>query len=259
MDIDNVRLAPKWSKTKEEIWAGSFEALPDRSQRPIFRYIAGWSAAAVLLILVSSGAFMALYTKSFVSPNGQHLTLSLPDGSLATLNADSRISYKPYMWKFSRSLDMEGEAFFEVRKGKVFTVRTKSADISVLGTSFNVYARNEELEVACVTGKVKVSSGDQQTILMPERQCSFDAERKLVVRENKEIMEEISWKDGKFIFYNTPLDRVLDEVERQYDIKIKRPAGKDYFYTGSFSMDRDVREVLEIIGTPFAMKFVVNE
>jgi ferric-dicitrate binding protein FerR (iron transport regulator) len=92
---------------------------------------------------------------------GEHINYQLPDGSVIAMNAESKISFNRNKFMKKRFVEMEGEAFFNIQKGGPFTIRTKSADIHILGTSFNVYSRDQAFKVSCVTGKIKVTSREQ--------------------------------------------------------------------------------------------------
>ena len=100
-------------------------------------------------------------------------TVILPDGSIAQLNGSSTLKYHPYWWNISRNISLEGEAFFEVAKGSKFSVESKNGTTSVLGTSFNIYARSNQYEVVCVTGKVWVenATGEVSTIITPNQKA----------------------------------------------------------------------------------------
>ena len=81
------------------------------------------------------------YTVTEIAKRGSHLAVTLPDGSKVNLNADSRLTYKPYQWIISRNVELEGEAFFEVKQGKRFSVKSNQNKVNVLGTSFNIFSR----------------------------------------------------------------------------------------------------------------------
>ena len=85
------------------------------------------------------------------------MVVTLPDNSIVTLRGGSELSYAPYWWFADRSLQFEGEAFFDVEKGSSFTVQSDNGVTQVLGTSFSIYANDENYEVFCKTGKVKSS------------------------------------------------------------------------------------------------------
>ena len=111
------------------------------------------AAAASLLLLVSVWWFWTGQDTQIVNPAGAHLTYTFPDNSQVKLNADSRITFSPDSWNKSRLVNLQGEAFFEVQKGSTFTVETDHGKVTVLGTSFNIYSRNDQFRSGLCHGK----------------------------------------------------------------------------------------------------------
>ena len=68
----------------------------------------------------------------------------------------------------------------------------------------------------------------------------------------------ICWTEHEFVFLSTPLNQVIEEIERQYNIDILVPENMDYSYTGNFSKLEDPGQVLEIVGKPFGIKFKIK-
>jgi ferric-dicitrate binding protein FerR (iron transport regulator) len=100
--------------------------------------------AAALLLLAGIFSLLRFYTTTKSCPAGQHLSYILPDGSSVEMNADSKITFHPLWYRFARKIDFEGEGYFEVKKSKKFEVVSESGTTEVLGTSFNIYSRDNE-------------------------------------------------------------------------------------------------------------------
>ncbi|NJO91798.1 MAG: FecR domain-containing protein [Chloroflexia bacterium] len=168
-----------YSKSKEEVWSELDAKLGKTKQAKVikvnFKKIISYSAAAVLIVSIGIFSFIRYYSINVYCPNGQHSAITLPDGSKVTLNANSQLSYHPYWWKYSRKLDFSGEAFFEVTKGDKFSVVSKNGTTSVLGTSFNIFARDNDYRVHCITGKVKVEKENSGVIILTQNEYTvFD-------------------------------------------------------------------------------------
>jgi len=209
-----------------------------------------WRYAAAALVAAFLGT--QFYTVTQEALRGEHLTVQLPDRSQVTLNAESKISYKPLAWWTARKVRLTGEAYFEVTKGGRFSVVSGSNTVRVLGTTFNVYARANAYRVTCLTGKVEVKTDSETFVLLPDMQMSDN----LGLQKAPEGVAE--WKDERFCFEKTPLGEVVEEVERQYNITVA--ADKDalnQLYTGMFSREERVEDILEIIGKPFGIKFEI--
>jgi ferric-dicitrate binding protein FerR (iron transport regulator) len=247
------------SKSKEEVWESiSITLSAQHTVKKIFfnqRLIIG--IAASLLIFVGIFSFLRFYTQTISSPAGQHFLASLSDGSTVELNAGTTLSYHPYWFTFSRTLQFEGEGFFQVEKGKQFTVESKLGKTIVLGTSFNIYSRSKEYKVICMTGKVTVvSSHSSEVFLNPGQMAEIDPEGKIKVTEQLSTKETISWRDNMFNFAGVPIQIVFEEIERQYNVNISTSLDTQLYYTGHFSREKPVDEVLSLICKPFGIKFV---
>lgn len=262
MKTDKIRITPKWDKSKEQIWAEKFEALEETPKANIvslYRHkVFLYAVAIVALIILALPTTAFLYTKHLHTGYGEHRSIVLPDGSKVELNADSRLAYKPLWWKVSRNVELDGEAYFEVEKGSRFDVRSNENIVSVLGTSFNIYSRENDYEVSCLTGKVSVSDKTELVILTPNMQAKL-ANGRFIITENNNSLQSIGWTKCEFSFTEVLLDQVLKEVERQYNIRIEKPKNSDYLYTGTFLRKENPKEVLEIIGKPFALKLNIIE
>lgn len=207
------------------------------------------SAAAVVGLLI--GLFFIM------KPNYQHIETqlaertehSLPDGSTVTLNADSRITFDGKRFQKSRNLQLHGEAFFEVQKGKAFVVETSLGSIEVLGTSFNVRARGDRLDVACATGKVRVAG---KHLLTAGESVTISAG--LARSETIGATEVASWKDGVSKFRDVPLAVVIAEMERQFDVTIDASSIEvKELYTGGFS-HADIESALRAVFPAMGLK-----
>ena len=131
-------------------------------------YNIGLVAAACLAILFIL-RFLNPGETTLDVPRGKHMVHQLPDASEVEINAESSLAYSVKGWDQDRLVSLDGEAYFRVKKGKKFTVKTSLGEVEVLGTSFNVYNRGEDFRVSCLTGSVQVSSrrGDLHKVLLP--------------------------------------------------------------------------------------------
>jgi len=269
MDIINLKIRPDWPKSKEETWNELFEPLVDQptlqhsvnSPRQYemvhsnicFPFPAYYAAAVILFAVLLTGF---LYTKTTTTIRGEHTVVQLPDRSTVTLNAESKLSYKPYTWFISRKVNLQGEACFDVRQGNRFSVQSGRNQTNVLGTTFNVYTRHDMYRVTCLTGKVEVYAGGETAVLTPMMQAVFD-KREFTVSNNISPAAATGWIAGKFVFDNTPLSEVIAEVERQYNIDVAPDYDPNHLFSGNFSHTDTPEETLEIIGKAFGIKFSV--
>jgi transmembrane sensor len=258
--FSNTRIS--WEKSKSEIWQKLEGQLleEDRPQELVRRFLPGrrWLAlAASLVLLLSIAGFMKYYTVKTFCPQGVHTALKLPDGSEVELNAYTHLNYHPYWWFISRKVELEGEAFFYVEKGKKFRVVSSNATTEVLGTTFNVYARGAEYMVTCHTGRVKVTdaSTHESVILSPEEKSVLNRTGGFTVSKIDNQMPEPGWTDNLIMFGSTPLRLVFDEIERQFGIVIETPESMQQVYSGNFSLDQPVENILSLLCLPFDLAY----
>lgn len=168
----------------------------------------------------------------------------LPDGSTVYLNGSSSISYSKNFDKKSREVRLDGEAFFEVTpdKSKPFSIYANKARIKVLGTSFNVDARNDDdiVEVFVTTGIVELSDAEDQhnhVLLRPGNIGMLN--HNTVSSTNAENENCIAWRTGIMTFHDTMLSEVTAVLNEVYNVNIVfRDSGIDTTHiNGSYQND----------------------
>lgn len=248
-----------YEKTREEVWAALNEKLTEKPSPKILvfsSYKLAFRIAAAVILLAGIFSVLRFYTTTISCPTGQHLSYTLPDGSTIEMNADSRMAFNPLWWRFARKLNFEGEGYFMVEKGKKFEVVSDFGSTVVLGTSFNIYSRDSEYKVTCITGKVKVISfTSDEAVLSPEYEARVDSDGNIVVWKDTNTGVSNAWINNMFNFNARPLIQVFNEIGRQYDVTIMFKTKLDYSYTGYFSKDRPVEEVLTLVCKPFGLTF----
>jgi ferric-dicitrate binding protein FerR (iron transport regulator) len=259
---DSIMLFAKmeipWEKSKNQAWealSAKVDAIPETRQRRLIPMIYTLSAAAVIIILVGISLFLRLYSTTISSLNGDKMAALLPDGSTVEINAGSTLTYHPYWWQFSRKVNFEGEGFFKVEKGRKFEVTSKLGSTLVLGTSFNIYSRNDQYRVSCFTGRVKVvSKNDGYVFLDPNERAFVGPDGSIVKKINhpKEISNE---NDNEFLFTGTPLTQVFAAISKAYQVPVFFKTGKEFFYTGNFTNEKSLNDVLDLVCKPFGLSF----
>ncbi|MDR1723921.1 MAG: FecR domain-containing protein [Tannerella sp.] len=260
MDTNNIIIRPRWKKSKEEIWMESFENKVDSNRDDVAEASTKRISLTLLkyaaILILSVSLFGILYSIEEQAPRGQHITTYLPDNSRVMLNADSKISYKPLVWLISRNVELEGEAFFEVKRGSRFSVKSGQYKTTALGTKFNVFARDEIYSVTCSSGRVEVTV-NHEIIPLTEGM-------KVTVSSQKPVIEHVTpgdadWMNDRFIFEDAPLYEVVTEIERQYDISISADKPLNQRYTGNFQKTERPEDALEIVGKPFGITFKIEK
>jgi len=250
----------EWEKSEAEIWKELEQKIeqPNRSAKTVFlKQVVKYAAAAVLFLILGFGAVTLFYAKTIETAPGQHLTVSLPDGSAVELNAVSKIKYYPLKWKWQRHLYLSGEAFFNVKKGKSFEVISNNGITRVLGTTFNVYSRDNTYRVTCLTGKVNVQTSTQQSVVLSPGAHAEIQNGKLVVEKDYNTEKVVSWKNNRFFFAGATLKEVAGEIERQYGVTITiEPQLQNRRIAINFDKKENVEEVLEFICKTMQISYV---
>ncbi len=248
-----------WKKTEGEVWAEIEQKLNDSDTKPVRKLHFGPRlilVAASVTLLLGILSFLRFYSTSTYIPSGVHEVASLPDGSNVHLNAESTLKYYPLWWKVNRIISFEGEGFFEVQKGNKFIVKTQHGNIEVLGTSFNVFARDEVLKITCVTGSVKVTSTSrQQVILTPNSKAELYRNSDIKLSKDIDSDYERAWQNNNFRFESVSLEAVFQEIARQYGVKIEMRFSTSAVYSGNFYKNDNVEDVLIYVCTAMGLKY----
>ncbi|MFV0377662.1 MAG: FecR family protein [Mangrovibacterium sp.] len=238
----------RWERSQADIREELLQKIAERPHTRVIRLNPVWIAAASLALLVGITAFLRFFTTTVATPAGVHQLALLPDGSQVELNAQSTLSYHPLWWFVERKLTFEGEAFFKVEKGKNFKVESARGTTQVLGTSFNIFSRDQLYRVTCASGKVRVSSSPgNQAVLLPNSRAEVLPDGQIEVVRNVDLNSEISWRNNIFLFTATPLPDVFREIERQYAVTIEMKVNSYDLYTGNFTRSQKIEEVLSFV------------
>lgn len=265
----NTSAGKSWERLKTRIEAGQEQTQPVVRKMVWRRDFISIAAAFAIGVLLTSVIYFLQSDRSsheaplqevFV-PHGARTNITLPDGSTVCLNSGSRLVY-PLSYSKERTVELEGEAYFEVVKSKTpFRVSTSYGEVEVLGTSFNVKAfTSEEFQTTLVEGTVRLSGFAVDPVLLkPGEQALFRENSNLSVEEvNTELYT--SWKDGKLIFYREPFEKVAARLERWYNVKIKIEDEdfKKLWFTGTVEMET-FTEFMELIGKSYPIQCAYNQ
>jgi transmembrane sensor len=191
---------------------------------------------------------------TLTTARGEQYQLVLPDGTKVWLNATSVLSYPSSFTNASkRSVELDGEAYFEVAKDTrhSFVVKSKTQQIEVLGTHFNVNTYDDESEVktTLVEGSVKITANGvtNAIVLKPGQQAALSG-NKLAVKEINGTAV-VAWKNGEFMFDHETMEEIMRKVARWYDVEVEYQdlsIAKERF-GGTVSRFGNVSEVLRML------------
>lgn len=201
-----------------------------------------------------------------VTPTGGEYFLTLSDGTRVFLNAASELKYPVEFVGGKRVVDLNGEAYFEVRKDSLrpFIVRVNGAEVTVLGTSFNVntYGDDGQIYTTLVNGSVRIFSekNGQEEVLTPGMQGVMNIQTgQLTVRE-VDVEAYVAWREGRFVFRTMTLDLIMRQLQRWYDFELfyQNPELKEYEFRGVIKRDMDLDKVLSVIKATTNVDFDVK-
>ncbi|MCS2891224.1 FecR domain-containing protein [Parabacteroides faecis] len=218
-----------------------------------------WMAvASVLLLLIGFGTY---YITDRNSPEwvaittipGQIKDVYLPDSTLISMAGSSSIRYDAKSYgKERRVVEMKGKAFFKVTRNETrpFSVYTERTEVTVLGTSFQINEQPDGTDVNVMTGKVSFGATGNETdkvILTAGMSASYSMESKGITLLEEEDLNTLSWKTRQLRFNDTPLEKVIGDLNEYYQVKvINKAENPNLKLTATFN-DLPLEDVLLVI------------
>ncbi|MCW3467217.1 FecR family protein [Chitinophaga nivalis] len=232
-----------WKSTLQQRMQGMVPEQEPAVIRPVKRF-SFLRHAAVWAVLVSGLGTFGVYqyrknnkaTTTLVSleksnPRGQRAVITLADGSVIHLGADSKLEYPEHFNGNTREITLTGEAFFEISEDPAhpFIVHTGKVQTRVLGTSFKINAFNgTPLTIAVATGKVSVEHAGNDykgsrpmAVLTPGQQVTWNPESRRSSIAQIPVEDIAGWKSARLTFNNNTLKEVAMELERWYNVSIE--------------------------------------
>jgi ferric-dicitrate binding protein FerR (iron transport regulator) len=230
-------------------------------------------AAAILFLPLLAGTIYLLthhtdtsvaesYAEVIVSP-GTVMQVELPDRSRVWLNSESRLRYPVQFKGKTRRIELEGEGFFDVFTDAAMPFEvTAPSGLKVIarGTEFNLKAYNgdEVNEVVLQEGTVDVIYKNYQATIRPGDMVKLDKKNSQVTRTAVQTDEKTAWKDGKIIFRNTPIEEVMKQLSRRYNVNItlQNPKQKSYLVRATFSTET-IPQILDYLKIAAPIKWQI--
>ncbi|ELR72720.1 hypothetical protein C900_01099 [Fulvivirga imtechensis AK7] len=250
-----------WSRFQEKLGDRRGKSEGGTKIRPLFAYLARVAAILVLAVLV----YFIYHTFSkdimveqVLMASAEIKTDTLPDGSLISLNKNSILTYSGSFNTDQRSVQLKGEAFFNVipDKKKPFVVKINNTTITVLGTSFYVEAYDSLgfIEVGVEEGRVSVASMGNEVVLSAGERVSVNKRSGGVTAVQAYDPNSIYWKSETLIFRDDSLEEVFATLEEIYQIRIEVSNAKilNCRLTGKFYQE-PVDRMFEIIDANFGL------
>lgn len=245
-------------RTKSKIAA---QKLPFRARTIPLRWMA--LAATLTLILGALWFFKQDTTLPVEAVAAAEIpvTQKLNDGSAITVNQYSSIAAR--ISERKRMISLKGEAYFEVASNpkKPFVVAVQNVSVTVLGTKFNVDNKSNvnQVIVSVDEGKVKIESNRAEKLLLAGDQAVIDVTSGIItVRQTQPNENVTAWASKKFVFEDTPLSKVIPELEKVYQVKINlsNPALEKCRLHVRFDAE-SIEHIMVVIAETFSLKLRV--
>lgn len=228
--------------------------------RRISPFINLWKYAAVFAI----GVVGTMTTMHFISssssaslseitvPKGSVSEIMLPDSSIVTMNSNSKLSYSSDFLSGKRIVNLEGEAFFKVRKqinGNEFAVCSKGTRIVVKGTEFNVraYQIDPVVEATLIKGAIEFCADNKNIPLKPNQSITYNSlNHQIAIGEAQ--AENLEWLNGRYTFNEMSLKEAIPIFNRIYNTNIMfSDAIANIAFSGYIDKRNSLKHSLEVI------------
>ena len=237
-------------------------------------------AAAIAILAVGSWAFWlttlnkTLDAGQFATNAGQIEQITMKDGSVITLNANSSVEFK--VTEKSREIKLQGMAHFEVAKNPnaPFVIESNNNKVTVLGTGFDVQSYSgKPLQVTVNHGKVKVeklsnSSTMLESVILTKgmrvrenlNQANAANNRSQIFAVDSNVnLDAVKWESGNLIFTNAPIDDLVNAIETRYGKKLQTSTqNSDLQFTGVFKNTDEFSTVVKTIEIALGLQFEVK-
>lgn len=255
-DVQYIYMATDTLNTIKSVdSAKALEAVKNRFRKPNkVNYLVWFQriAAILLLPLLISTIYFATeeepveYIEIKTNP-GMVAALDLPDGSKVWLNSGSYLKHPKKFTGDTRTVELDGEAYFSVQKdkSKIFIVNTPfDVKAEVLGTEFNMeaYKEGSQVTTSLVSGSVRLSfrnkeNNEESFVMKPDDEVAYNIKTKGIKTTTSYLPTQTAWKDGLVIFRNTTFEEALKILSKRFntDFIVKNDLLYENSFTGTFS------------------------
>ncbi len=253
-----------FTKSKEAAKAAVLERIEsnaashkqDAKVYPLYTKLA-LAAGFLLLLAMAASIYYVTGSEEHLNVKSDAHLLSLQDGSAVVLKGGAALQWNNRTWKWLRSVDLHGEAFFEVETGSTFAVHTAHGRVVVLGTSFLVSSSDDALTVACKSGAVAVETSEWGiTMLESGDELQINAEGLIVQQVQPESIAPYA---RRVIHFNDqPLVEVIDAIQKNFGYSFKGSDHKSLRYTGQIDTRMELPQLLDIVCKPFGLDYEID-
>lgn len=184
-------------------------------------------------------------------PAGKHAKIELSDGTLVTVNSQSKVIYPRRFKGETRTIYAQGEVFLEVAHDKKhpFIVEANGFNLRVLGTKFNISNyEGEATNIVLVEGSVEVTDKNEKKAQLVPSDLLNITNGNIAYQKQVDVTGYISWVDGILMLEGNNLSEITKKLSKYYGISIQcnPEVGKEKVY-GKLDIKDNIDEVLKCI------------
>lgn len=271
-DKDGVKysidqLIEKKNRSQEK----TVKAISD-GRRVLWRRVATVAASVVVAGLVYSTYYLYKQTTELMAQKttittgeGERVTVNLPDNTTVVLNALSWVTFSPEMMQGElREVVFQGEGYFDVahHAQSQFVVRTTDVTVRVLGTKFNLAARDSArmVELTLDQGSVMFSArhNASQSQMSEKHKATYDKLTGNIVVDTTLRAVTAPWRHSVMVFRNASLDEIAQELKNRFSINISigQFATRDDLFSGTVSA-LNLNEALTVLEKVYRVRATI--
>jgi transmembrane sensor len=268
---ESKQLAAVCSVSEDAAWQRFKTRIHQPKEKGVVKKLmpVAWLRIAALFILIVGAAYFGYkllnekpVENRMVASKQTTITDTLPDGSIVTLNKNSELHFPSQFRGDTRSVKLEGEAFFNVtpNKEKPFIIQVNDVSIRVVGTSFNVRSVGSVTEVIVETGVVQVMRRNKMVELRPNEKLKLTQQDTTLVKDTVQDKLYNYYRSKKFVCDGTPLWKLVEVVNEAYDahIEVENPSIRSLPLTVTFN-NESLDQILEVVHETFNIAVVYEK
>jgi ferric-dicitrate binding protein FerR (iron transport regulator) len=260
-------------KIYRRIVGKQFDIKKEKQRRlPVYQRFAAAAAVVILLlsvgtILWNEGVIPGKYMVTITAPSGVRSEVFLPDGSRVWLNSGSKLTYNKKFDSHVRKLKLSGEAYFNIshNPSRPLIVETKTANIEVLGTRFNVVSipSQDKWEATLVLGNIRVSPSKKGAAkpfaLSPGQRALWNKNTNDFTVEATNTSMATRWVSNQLMFENESFGMLANQLESTFGVKIEIPSSlaNSYRFTATFT-DESIFEIFNLLKITAPFDFAIQ-
>jgi transmembrane sensor len=223
-----------------------------------------FTGIAVQSVLQSKKNLKSATTTSYSSSAGSISTVTLSDGSIIWLNANSSVEINESKKMINAKLI--GEAYFDIvhHTEREFVVDLGAIKVKDLGTQFNIsaYPNDNSIRTTLFKGDIDILANNNTRVvnIKPGELAIYNKKNNTITIAESEKSIESAWIDGKFVFIDQSLEQICHKLQKWYNIEFKINNKKlaDTKYTCVLKRTTTVEQILDILTSVSDIRYEIK-